>query len=96
MIVVFLALFVLLAWNMSFKFKNLVINLFGFKENDSLFNFLLLIIITTAYLVGGDFVTMTHRATSTFSLTFWYYLVWILLMIGLVLTLLVIVKKVKK
>ncbi|NOZ44504.1 MAG: hypothetical protein GXP45_05205 [bacterium] len=39
MIVVYVSMLVLLAWNMSFRFKNMIINMFGFREDDSLLNF---------------------------------------------------------
>ena len=39
LLIILLSMFVLLSWNISFKFKNFVIGYFGFKENDSLFNF---------------------------------------------------------
>jgi len=45
-----LTLVILVAWNMSFRFKNFITSYFGFKENESLFNFGLLWIITSMYI----------------------------------------------
>jgi len=95
MVLVLASLAVLLAWNMSFRFKNFVINIFGFKENDSLFNFIFLWIITTAYLSIGDATKVVRRATSTIDVTAMYYFVQLLLLVGLILTLVFLVKKVK-
>jgi hypothetical protein len=60
---------VLLSWNMSFKFKNFVIGYFGFKENDSLFNFGFLRIIATAFLGIGDAISVVGTSTQTIKLT---------------------------
>jgi len=50
---------------MSFKFKNFVIGYFGFKENDSLFNFGFLWIIATAFLGMGDAIGVVGTSTQT-------------------------------
>ncbi|HBB04843.1 TPA: hypothetical protein DCZ39_08410 [Patescibacteria group bacterium] len=60
---------VLLSWNMSFKFKNFIIGYFGFKENDSLFNFGFLWIIATAFLVMGDAIRVVGNTTDTIKLS---------------------------
>ncbi|MEI7562852.1 MAG: hypothetical protein WCJ39_03995 [bacterium] len=39
LLIVFVCLAVLLAWNVSFQFKNFIIGYLGFKENDALINF---------------------------------------------------------
>lgn len=49
MVIVLVSLGALAGWNMSFRFKNIVINYFGFKENDALINFALLWVISTAF-----------------------------------------------
>jgi hypothetical protein len=54
---------------MSFKFKNFIIGYFGFKENDSLFNFGFLWIIATAFLGIGDAINVVGTSTQTIKLT---------------------------
>jgi hypothetical protein len=39
LLIVIVCLAVLVAWNISFKFKNFIIGYLGFKENDALVNF---------------------------------------------------------
>ena len=53
-VIIAASLAVLVAWNVSFRFKNFVISYFGFKENDSLVNFGFLWIIATAFFAMGD------------------------------------------
>jgi len=95
MLIIFLSLAVLLWWNMSFRFKNVIINLFGFKENDALFNFGFLWVVITAFLTMGGTVRIFKDITNAVSFTKIYYIDWLLLIFGLVLTLLVLIKKVK-
>lgn len=96
MIIVYVCMLILLAWNMSFRFKNTVINMFGFREDDALFNFGFLFVILASFLGIGSTIVVVHRTTSTIGLTFWFYVVELLLIGWLVLTLLTIVKKAKK
>jgi hypothetical protein len=50
MVIVYACMLILLAWNMSFRFKNMIIHLFGFKEDDALFNFGFLFVILASFL----------------------------------------------
>ncbi len=81
---------------MSFKFKNFVIGYFGFKENDSLFNFWFLWIIATAFLWIWDAINVVGTSTQTIQLTGSYYFIQILLLLGLVLTLVSVLKHAKQ
>jgi len=96
MIILYLCMGVLLLWNMSFRFKNMVIHSFGFKEDDALFNFGFLFVVLASFLAIGSTVGVSHRSTSTVSLTFWFYLMELLLVLGMVMTLLIVIKKAKK
>ena len=87
---------ILLGRNMSFKFKNFVIGYFGFKENDSLFNFGFLWVIATAFLGIGDAINVVGTSTQTIKLTWSYYFIQLFLLLGLVLTLLSVVKHAKE
>ncbi|MEI6774450.1 MAG: hypothetical protein WCL18_06800 [bacterium] len=69
MLIIFVSVIILLSRNMSFKFKNFVIGYFGFKENDSLFNFGFLWIIATAFLGIGDAINVVGTTTQTIKLT---------------------------
>jgi len=94
-IVLLLSLIVLLAWNMSFRFKNFVTAYFGFKENESLFNFGFLWLITSLYISIGDTIGIFTETTSIQVTRFGYNIVLLLLLGGLVLTLISLIKKAK-
>ena len=81
---------------MSFKFKNFVIWYFGFKENDSLFNFGFLWIIATAFLGIGDAINVVGTSTQTIKLSWSYYFLQLFLLLGLVLTLISVLKHAKE
>jgi hypothetical protein len=69
LIIVLACLAVLVAWNISFKFKNFVIGYFGFKENDALVNFGFLFLIATAFLGIGDTINVVGTTTQTIKVT---------------------------
>ena len=69
LLIILVSIVVLLSRNMSFKFKNFVIGYFGFKENDSLFNFGFLRIIVTAFLGIGDAINVVGTSTQTIKLS---------------------------
>ena len=69
MLITIVSLGILVGWNMSFRFKNIIINYFGFKENDALINFALLFIISTALLGVGDTISVVQNTTSTINVT---------------------------
>jgi len=69
LLIVLVCLIVLLARNMSFKFKNFVIAYFGFKENDALVNFGFLFLIATAFLSISDTINVVGTSTQTIKVT---------------------------
>lgn len=73
MVIVFISVLFLLWWNMSFRFKNIVINYLGFKENDDLINFVFLWIIIIIFFAIGNTVKLSQSVTSTIWLTTSYY-----------------------
>lgn len=89
------SLLALIGWNMSFRFKNFVTAYFGFKENESLFNFGLLWLITTLYISIGDTIAIFTETTSVQVTRFGYNMVLLLLLVWLILTLVSLVKKAK-
>lgn len=96
LLIIFVSVAVLLSRNMSFKFKNFIIWYFGFKENDSLFNFGFLWIIATAFLGIGDAISVVGTSTQTIKLTWSYYFIQLFLLLGLVLTLVSVLKHAKE
>jgi len=96
LLIILVSLFVLLSWNMSFKFKNFVVGYFGFKENDSLFNFWFLWIIATVFLGIGDAINVVWTSTQTIKLTWSYYFIQLFLLLWLVLTLISVLKHAKE
>lgn len=96
MLIVVLSLAMLFGWNMSFRFKNIIINYFGFKENDSLINFALLWIIVTAFFAIGNTIGVINDVTSTITLSKVYYFTWLYLLAGLILTLVSVIKHAKE
>ncbi len=96
LIIVLVSLWVLVAWNMSFKFKNFVIGYFGFKENDSLVNFGFLRVIATAMFGMWDTISVVGTSTQTIKVTWSYYFIQVFLLLWLILTLLSIIKHAKE
>lgn len=92
-IVLLLSLVALLWRNTSFRFKNFITAYFGFKENESLFNFALLWVITSLYISIGDTIGVFTETTSIQVTRFGYNVVLLLLLVGLVLTLVSLIKK---
>lgn len=96
LLIILVSMVVLLSRNMSFKFKNFVIGYFWFKENDSLFNFGFLRIIATAFLWIGDAIGVVGTSTQTIKVTGSYYFIQLFLLLGLVLTLVSVLKHAKE
>ncbi len=96
LLIILVCMLVLLCWNMSFKFKNFVIWYFGFRENDSLFNFGFLRIIATAFLWMGDAINIVGTSTQTITLTWSYYFIQLFLLLWLILTLVSVLKHAKE
>ncbi len=95
MVIVFISVIFLLAWNMSFSFKNIIINYLWFKENDDLINFTFLWIIITAFFAIGNTINLSGSVTSTITLTNSYYFTWMYLLGGLIFCLYSVVKEAK-
>lgn len=97
LLIVAVCLAVLVAWNISFKFKNFVIGYFWFKENDALVNFGFLFLIATSFLSISDTINVIGTSTQTIKVTnFGYYFIQIFLLLGLILTLLSVIKHAKE
>jgi hypothetical protein len=96
LLIILVSIVVLLGRNMSFKFKNFIIGYFWFKENDSLFNFGFLWVIATAFLGMGDAIGVVGTSTQTIKLTWSYYFIQLFILLGLILTLVSVLKHAKE
>lgn len=96
MIIILAAMVVLFGWNISFKFKNFIINYFWFKENDALVNFWLLWIVATSFISIWDTINTVNDITQTITKTPSYYFIQIFILIWLVLTVISVMKHAKE
>ena len=95
MLIIVVSLGALIGWNASFRFKNIVITYFGFKEGDALINFILLWVISTIFLAIGDTISIVNEITSSVTRSGMYYFIELYLLAGLVITLLSVIKSAK-
>ncbi len=87
-IIIFLSFFILVGWSTSYRFKAFLNQVIGFKENDMLFSLAMIMMMTTAFVAIGDITFLVkNNFTYTVSLTNWYYLISLLLLIGIIYTL---------
>ncbi len=88
--IVFLVIFlVVLLFNASFRFKSLIHELLGLKDQDGLFNFICLWVLTTLMIGLQDALWIAGIAGSTLSLTTAFYVLQFLLISGMIYTLVV-------
>ncbi len=87
-VIIFASWIGLLAWSLSYGFKSFIHTTIGFKDNESLFSFFLLLVLTTAYIAIGD-ITLLLRSnvTYTIKLTNWYFVTSLVLLVGILYTL---------
>ncbi len=96
MIILLVSLWFLLSWNMSFRFKTIVINSLWFRDNDSLINFAFLAVITTIFFSIGNTIGVVNNVTATISLSKIYYFTRTYLLAWLIFMLVTIIKKAKE
>ncbi len=92
MLVIMISMIVLIWRNASFKFKNMFFSFFWWRDNEAIINFLFLFIITTAFFGITDTVSLTQREISRISISFRWNFIQILLLVGLIMTLISVVK----
>ncbi len=95
-IIMLISLWFLLWWNMSFRFKNMIITLLWFKDNDSLVNFAFLAVLSTIFFSIGNTINVVNNITATISLSKIYYFTRVYLLGWLIFMLLAIIKKAKE
>ena len=84
LVILFLLIFLLL-WNSSFRFKKLIHILVGFKENDAILNFGILLIMIVTYISISDTVSLLRENVSySIWLGIWYYITGIIIIIWLI------------
>jgi len=92
MLIVFVSLFILIWRNLSFKFKNIFLSYFGWRDNDSLINFLFLFIITTSFFSITDTIHVSSLVTSRVVVSGWSKFIQVLLLVWVIMTLISVVK----
>ena len=87
-IIIFLSFIILIGRSISYRFKAFLNQVIGFKENDMLFSLAMIMMMTTAFVAIGDVTFLIkNNFTYTISLTNRYYLISLLLLIGIIYTL---------
>lgn len=97
MIVVLISIIILMWWNFNTKFKNLFLTYFGWRENDSLINFLFLFILTTVFLTIKNTANIVYNnATQTMKFTGFWNFILVRLLLWIIFTLVSVIKWAQK
>lgn len=96
MMIILVSMIILLWWNLSFKFKNILLSYFWWRDNDSLINFLFLFIITTSFFSMTDTINVASWVTSRVVVSGWWKFIQLLLLIWIILTLISVIKSAKE
>ncbi len=96
MMIILVSMLILLWWNLSFKFKNILLSYFWWRDNDSLINFLFLFIITTSFFSMTDTINVASWVTSRVVVSGWWKFIQLLLLIWIILTLVSVIKSAKE
>lgn len=96
MMIILVSMIILLWWNLSFKFKNILLSYFWWRDNDSLINFLFLFIITTSFFSMTDTINVASWVTSRVVVSGWWKFIQLLLLIWIILTLVSVIKSAKE
>lgn len=95
-VIVLISLVILIGWNVSFRFRNIFLTYFGWRDNKALINFLFLFIIATSYFGMIDATRIASGITSTIQISWWCIFVEILLLLWIVFTLISVIKNAKE
>lgn len=96
MLITLVSMIVLIWWNLSFKFKNMLLSYFWWRDNDSLINFLFLFIITTSFFAMTDTINVASWVTSRVVVSGWGKFIQLLLLLWVILTLVSVIKSAKE
>jgi len=85
-IVLFLTLFFLLLWNLSYRLKSFIKSIFGFNQNDAILNFGVFFIHSVVLIHTQDFLSLLSYKLSSnlYSIKYWFYILAIFLVIGMI------------
>jgi hypothetical protein len=96
MLITLVSMTVLIWRNLSFKFKNILLWYFGWKDNDSLINFLFLFIITTSFFAITDTINVSSGVTSRVVVAWAGKFIQLLLLVWVIFTLVQVIKSAKE
>jgi len=96
MLITFISIFVLIWRNVSFKFKNIILSYFGWRDHDSLINFLFLFIMTTSFFAITDTINVASGVTSRVVMSWWWKFIQLLLLVWIIFTLVSVIKSAKQ
>lgn len=96
MLIVLVSMIVLVWRNLSFKFKNILLSYFWGRDHDALINFLFLFIITTSFFAITDTINVAAGVTSRVVVSWGGKFIQLLLLIGIILTLVSVIKSAKE
>ncbi len=96
MLITLVSMIVLIWRNLSFKFKNILLSYFGWKDNDSLINFLFLFIITTSFFAITDTINVASWVTSRVAISWSWKFIQLLLLVWVIFTLVWVIKSAKE
>jgi len=82
-IVVGIGLLFLLLWNISMKFKGLVVHLFALREDEPLVDFAFLWVIASVFMGIVDTIGVAGNVSNRINLTGWAVISQVLLLVGL-------------
>lgn len=95
-LLLFLCLFFLLLWNVSYKFKKLINVMLWFKDDNYLLNFIILLMMNLTFVSIWDTVNFLRKyVTTQISFTNYYLFLWFFLVIWLIWNLIMVLKKSK-
>lgn len=86
MIVIFSSMLFLLGWNMNIRFKSFIVNFLGFRESEPMLNFGFLWVIAGAFIGITDTLGMLASTTQRVSFAWGGKLIFVLLLIGIIIS----------
>ena len=96
MLITLISIFVLIWRNVSFKFKNILLSYFGWRDHDSLINFLFLFIMTTSFFAITDTISVASWVTSRVVVSGGWKFIQLLLLLWIIFTLVSVIKSAKE
>ncbi len=95
-LIVFIALIIMLWWNVSFKVKNLMIKYFDFKSDDVKINFVCLWFILAVFFSITDTIDASFVISPRMGMTFWGWTIQVILIVWFIFNLYLLIKQAKQ